>query len=93
MSANTFAKKALALASALLLSASCQDLAVLMTADTTEASKPIVNPKTLSQEEKLAQDVEAAPFRKAWLDLGKVADEYKDVLGGEDKSLFHRRSK
>ncbi|MBO4620288.1 MAG: hypothetical protein J5654_09275 [Victivallales bacterium] len=93
MSANTFAKKALALASALLLSASCQDLAVLMTADTTEAAKPIVNPKTLSQEEKLAQDVEAAPFRKAWLDLGKVADEYKDVLGGEDKSLFHRRSK
>ena len=93
MTVNSFVKKALALASALLLSASCQDLTVLMTADTTEAAKPIVNPKHLSQEEKLAQDVESASFRKAWLDLGKVADEYKDVLGGEDKSLFHRRSK
>ena len=95
MSCNIFLKKSLALACTLLISASCQDLTALMNADATTAAaaKPIVNPNRLSQDEKLAQDVEGAAFRKAWLDLGKVADEYKDVLGGEDKSLFNRRSK
>ncbi|MBQ4479827.1 MAG: hypothetical protein II943_04225 [Victivallales bacterium] len=93
MSINVFFKKGLALASSLLVLTSCQDLAVLLTADTAEASKPIVNPRNMTTDEKLAQDVEAASFRKTWLNLGKVADEYRDVLGGEDDSFFNRRSK
>ena len=95
MKKMTLLTKSFGLACALFLSAGCQDLSALMHADATlaEAGKPIVRNSQMGQDEKLAEDVEGASFRKAWLDLGKVADEYKDVLGGEDKSLFHRRSK
>ena len=91
----TFLTKICTVMCALFLSASCQELSTLMKGDAiaAEAGKPIVNPNRLSQDEKLAQDVENASFRKAWLDLGKVADEYKDVLGGEDKSFMKRKSK
>ena len=91
---NTMIRKyACFLASTFLLLASCQDLKTLLASDTTEINQPVMNTRKLSQDEKLSQDIEAPSFRKAWLDLGKVADEYKDVLGGEDDSFFHRRSK